>query len=392
MIQSRADRIKADREKKRRRLRRIMVASGALLTVFLIAAVGVFVKMDANQPAPNPNKQSETGQKEQSNESNAEPGDNSEPVVQLSFVGDVLLDGHVETLLKEKGYAFPYTHVADMFQQDDYTIANLETPVTQRGNPVTPKQYVYKSPPEAIPALREAGVDLVNLANNHSMDQGQEGLLDTISVLNENEIQYVGAGADAKRAYAPVVVERNGVKMAFLGFSRVVPEVSWHAGKNKPGVAATYDPTDAVEAIRSAKKVADLVIVIAHWGKEKVDHPVDHQKKLSRAYIDAGADLIIGGHPHVLQGFESYQGKWIAYSLGNFIFTRSAHPKTWETIVLKASCTKNGDCNLQMQPYHAELGQAVPMDQEAGAKLLDRIESISANVRIERDGSVRKAN
>ncbi|MCK9910463.1 CapA family protein, partial [Microbacteriaceae bacterium K1510] len=112
---------------------------------------------------------------------------------------------------------------------------------------------------------------------------------------------YVGAGHDATRAFAPVIVERNGVKLAFFGFSRVVPEVSWYAGKNKPGIAVSYDPKLAVEAIRAAREQADLVVVIAHWGKEREDYPVDHQKELARAYIDAGADLIIGGHPHVLQ-------------------------------------------------------------------------------------------
>jgi poly-gamma-glutamate synthesis protein (capsule biosynthesis protein) len=313
-------------------------------------------------------------------------------VVNLSFVGDVMMDGHVETRLREKGYDFPYAHVSSLFQHDDYTVANLETPVTKRGTPVANKQYVYKSPPEAIPAMKTAGVDLVNLANNHSMDQGAQGLLDTFNALDQNGIAYIGAGPDADRAYAPVMVERNGIRMAFFGFSRVVPEVSWYAGKNKPGVAVSYDPTRAAEAIRAAKETADLVIVVAHWGKEKVDYPVDHQTELARAYIDAGADLVVGGHPHVLQGFASYQNKWIAYSLGNFIFTRASEPKTWETMVLQAACTKTGRCELKMLPHHAELGQAVPMNEQDGARLLQRIQAISPNVLIAPDGSVREAS
>jgi poly-gamma-glutamate capsule biosynthesis protein CapA/YwtB (metallophosphatase superfamily) len=144
-----------------------------------------------------------------------------------------------------------------------------------------------------------------------------------------------------------------------------------------------------VEAIRAAREQADLIVVVAHWGKEKTDYPVDHQKELARAYIEAGADLVVGGHPHVLQGFESYRGKWIAYSLGNFIFTRSSHPKTWETMMLQATCTKAGNCELKMHPHHAELGQAVPMNQADGEKLIKRVESISPGVRIEQDGSVR---
>ncbi|MFM1655124.1 CapA family protein [Brevibacillus sp. B_LB10_24] len=386
MNQTRTERVKLERKRRRRRrssylLPQIMLLGAVLLTAgFLLQAQDAFTAIarlfqpdDSGQPAKH----------------TAEP-DSEDPAVNLTFVGDVIFSGHVERMLKENGYDYPYTHVSSLLGQDDYTVANLETPVTKRGVPAQDKDFVYKSPPEAIPALKAAGVDLVNLANNHSMDQGVEGLLDTFAVLQENEIEYVGAGADIDRAYAPVYVERGGIKLAFLGFSRIVPEVSWYAGKNKPGVAATYDPARAVQAIRGAKEQADLVIVIAHWGKERVDFPVDYQKELARAYIDAGADLIVGGHPHVLQGFESYKNKWIAYSLGNFIFTRATVPKTWETMVLQAKCTNAGACELKMLPYYAELGRAVPMNEQDGAALLQRIESISTNVRIEPDGSVRE--
>lgn len=314
-----------------------------------------------------------------------------EATVHLSFVGDVMMSGNVEKTLLDQGFDYPYTYVNTLFSQDDYTVANLETPVTTRGTPSDNKAYVYKSSPEALSAMKAAGIDAVNLANNHSMDQGVEGLLDTFFALEQQKIDYVGAGPDAARAYAPVYVERNGIRLALLGFSRVVPQVSWYAGSSKPGVAASYDPTAAVQAIQEAKEAADLVIVIAHWGQEKVDFPVDHQKTLARAYIDAGADLIVGGHPHVLQGFERYKNKWIAYSLGNFIFTRASEPKTWESMVLQASCTKQGACELQMHPYHAELAQAVPMNESDGAALLKRIESISENVRIQSDGRVQSA-
>lgn len=296
--------------------------------------------------------------------------------------------GNVEKILLEKGYEYPYTELQDLFLQDDYSIVNLETPVTSRGTPSTNKAFVYKSPPAALPALKAAGIDAVNLANNHVMDQGVEGLLDTFAALDENGIAYVGAGADSARAYAPVYVEKNGIRVALFGFSRVVPEVSWYAGKNKPGVAATYDPAQAVQAIREARSKADLIVVIPHWGEERTDFPVDNQKQLARAYIDAGADLVVGGHPHVIQGLESYKEKWIAYSLGNFIFTRSTEPRTWESIVLQASCTKAGKCELRALPFHAELARAVPMNKEKGAALLNRLQSISTDVQIDADGNI----
>lgn len=380
MYQSRSERLKAKRMQNKRRLLWIAALVTLLLTAVFAIAGYLFLS-----PAPNPEGKEQAKSPDQQATG---PEKDGQPVVNLSFVGDVMMDGHVERLLQEKGFDFPYAHVSKLFQQDDYTIANLETPVTHRGAPEANKQYVYKSPPEALPAMKTAGVDLVNLANNHSMDQGAQGLLDTFQALDQNGIAYVGAGADANRAYEPVLVEHKGIRIAFLGFSRVVPEVSWYAGKNKPGLAVSYDPTRAVEAIRAANQRADLVIVIAHWGKEKVDFPVDHQKDLARAYIDAGADLIIGGHPHVLQGFESYKNKWIAYSLGNFIFTRASDPKTWETMVLQATCTKTGSCELKMLPHHAELGQAVPMNEQDANTLIQRIQSISTNVRIQPDGRV----
>ncbi|MGG1661602.1 CapA family protein [Brevibacillus sp. NRS-1366] len=381
MNQTRADRVKTRRKRKRSRWIR-MGQNTLVFSMLAVIATGMYIAMD-----------SFTKNGGNSIDPPTQPGTDmatepKEPTVNLTFVGDIMMSGNVEKRLLEEGYDFPFTHVKSLFLQDDYTIANLETPITAKGTPSDNKEFVYKSSPTAVPAMKKAGIDAVNLANNHSMDQGVDGLLDTIAALDENQIEYVGAGADAKRAYAPVYFERNGIRIALFGFSRVIPEVSWYAGKAQPGLAASYDPALAVQAIHDAKKDADLVIVIAHWGKEKVDFPVDHQKTLAHAYIDAGADLIVGGHPHVLQGFERYQGKWIAYSLGNFIFTRAVEPKTWDSMVLQASCTIKGDCEVTMLPYYAELGQAVPMNESDGAALLKRIESISENVRLDSDGRV----
>ncbi|MEJ8548613.1 CapA family protein [Brevibacillus borstelensis] len=383
MYQTRVDRLKAKRKRRRKLL--TIVLRTILFTLVLLGACLVFYVLQLFWDSSREN-QPERAAEQTGTDKQAEPS------VNLTFVGDVIMAGHVETRLKENGYDFPYAYVHSYFQQDDFTVANLETPVTKNGVPASNKEFVYKSPPEAIPAMKKAGIDLVNLANNHSMDQGESGLLDTFQVLEGNDIAYVGAGRDAEQAYSPVYVERNGIRMAFFGFSRVLPNISWYAGKNKPGIAASYDPARAVDAIKQARSQADLVIVIAHWGKEREDYPVDHQIELSRAYIHAGADLVIGGHPHVLQGFEQYNQKWIAYSLGNFIFTRSYEPRTWETMVLQASCTKTGDCALKMLPFHAELGQAVPMNEENGDALRKRIESLSKDVRILPDGSVQRKN
>ncbi|MGZ9582983.1 CapA family protein [Paenibacillus marinisediminis] len=321
--------------------------------------------------------------------SDSKPGaDEDEGTVLLTFVGDIINAGKVADVVETKGYDFPYRYATDMFKNDDLTIANLETPITSGGVPAKDKEFVYKSNPKMAPAMKEAGIDVVNLANNHSMDQGKEGLLDTFAALKKAEIGYVGAGKDMTEAYSPYIIEKKGMKIAVFGFTRVIPHVSWYSGKKDAGLAATYEPDKAVEAIKRVREDVDLVIVVPHWGEERKDTPVEYQKSLAKAYIDAGADLIVGGHPHVVQGIESYKGKWIAYSMGNFIFTKSTEPKTWETMVLQAECSKDGKISLKLVPYYTEIGQAVPMKEDAAQKLLKRVESISYGVKIDSEGRV----
>jgi poly-gamma-glutamate synthesis protein (capsule biosynthesis protein) len=183
-------------------------------------------------------------------------------------------------------------------------------------------------------------------------------------------------------------VEKKGMKIAFLGFSRVVPDTSWKAGFKHPGVADTYDYKAPVLAIEKARAQADLVVVIAHWGLERTDTPVAYQTELAHRFIDAGADLIIGGHPHVLQGFETYKGKWIAYSLGNFIFTTNNVKETLETFILNASCSKDRKCTLQAVPVLTKYAKPEVMKLEQGAALFDRITAVSFHAQIQPNGQL----
>ncbi|OCT11938.1 hypothetical protein A8709_29180 [Paenibacillus pectinilyticus] len=315
--------------------------------------------------------------------------DGSGTQVKLTFVGDVIMASKVEDILKQKGYDYPYSNVKDFLTKPDFTIANLETPITTRGT-VQSKEYVYRSSPLALPPLKEAGVDIVNLANNHVMDYGSDGLLDTMSALDEIGIKRVGAGKDKTEAYQPVMVEKDGIKIAVFGFSRVVPEGSWKAAAGHPGVAETYDYKPPVEAIQKAKATADLVVVVAHWGVERDDNPDKYQKELAHRYIDAGADLVVGGHPHVMQGFEQYKGKWIAYSLGNFIFTTNDTPKTWETVIMEAACTKDKSCDIHLVPILTKSALPTLMNAEDGTKLFQRLSQISIGATIDAQGNVSK--
>ncbi|MCK6074260.1 CapA family protein [Paenibacillus silvae] len=304
----------------------------------------------------------------------------------IHFVGDIQFSGKVAELLEKSGYNYPFAKLGSIFKDDDLTIGNLETPVTHGGTSAEDKSFVYKSSPKALQAMAAAGFDAVNLANNHILDQGVEGLVDTLTYLEQYGIAHAGAGMNGTEAYEPAYFERKGMKIALLGFSRVVPVASWKADGNRAGVAEAYDSTRAVEAIKAARKKADLVIVVAHWGEERVSTPNADQTRLAHDFVDAGADLIVGGHPHVLQGLENYKGKWIAYSTGNFIFTRSTTEETWKTAVFQASCSRDAKCSMKVIPYEAALGQAVPMLDDANRLLLEQMAKMSPGIRINTSG------
>ncbi|MFC3787293.1 CapA family protein [Paenibacillus sp. GCM10012307] len=308
--------------------------------------------------------------------------------VLLAFVGDILLAGSVQKKLDEEGFDYPYAKSLSYLADADLTAGNLESPFTTRGTPAEGKQFVFKGKPESLPALKEAGFDVVTLANNHTLDMGVEGLLDTMKHLDKAGIPYVGAGNNDTEAFAPVILESKGIKVAYIGISRVVPNVEWKAEKYRAGVAETYDTTRAKAAIERAKQEADLVVVMVHWGVERADHPENYQRNFAREYIDAGADLVIGSHPHVLQGFEQYKGKWIAYSMGNFIFNMTSNEKSAETGVLDAKCSRSGDCQMRLHPMKAVASQPALLEGEEAQALLRRIESISYGVQIDAEGNL----
>lgn len=306
---------------------------------------------------------------------NAQPEETGSETIKLTFVGDVLLGSTVDNLLTDHGYDYPYSEVLDEFLESDLLAANLETPITERGEPED-KLFTYRSKPEVLPAFKEAGFDIVTLANNHILDYWHEGLFDTLSFLDEHGIARVGAGKDETEAYEPVILEVDGVSIAYVGLSRVVPRNEWKATPYHPGVAESYSLERSVATIERAKEEADLVVVLVHWGTERESEPNEHQLTNAHAYIDAGADLVVGSHPHVLQGFEKYKGKWIAYSLGNFIFTTNAeHEQTWEGGILHATCTPDGDCEIELVPVWNKWAKPTPMDDADRHRVFKRLES-----------------
>ncbi|WP_166242352.1 CapA family protein [Paenibacillus turpanensis] len=310
--------------------------------------------------------------------------------VRLAFVGDMMFADKAGEMLEQHGYDYPYIHVGRLLKDADITAGNLETPITEIGEPAEKKQYSYRSSPKAIPPLADSGMDVLNLANNHAMDYGTAGLLDTIKRLRKAGLHTVGAGKNADEAYRAAILEANGIKVAYVGFSRVIPKIDFYATKTRAGMAETYSKDKAVSAIKQAGKLADLVIVIVHWGEERKETPVVYQRELARAYIDAGADLVVGSHPHVLQGFEVYKGKWIAYSLGNFIFTINPNKLTWNSGILQADCGKSGGCSLSFVPAITKLAQPVLLEGEEKQALYRKLTGLSINAELDKEGRIRE--
>ena len=242
--------------------------------------------------------------------------------------GDVLLDR------TEPEGIDPFVNVRPDLESADVAIVNLEMAITERGEPYE-KEYVFRAPGSAALTLAGAGIDVVSLANNHVFDFGREGLVDTISVLDEVGILRPGAGSNNAEAYAPrILTLDNGVRVAFVSATAVVPG-GFAAGADRPGVAdAKWATPRVLAAVRAASAGNDVVVVSLHWGVEREPCPTEEQRTLAQQIVEAGADLILGHHPHVLQPIETFDRTVIAYSLGNFAW----HPRygiTGDTGVLE---------------------------------------------------------
>lgn len=235
-------------------------------------------------------------------------------------VGDIMLGRYIGEDLSRRGYIHPYTEVKDIISSADIAFANLECPISLKGKPED-KKYCFRAHPKVIKGLKYAGFDILSLANNHTMDYGKIALQDTIGLLRKNGILSVGAGKKLKQARRPAIMKIKGIKTVFLAYNCTHPK-TYNAQKNRPGVCPGKIGIIR-EDIDKARESANLIIVSFHWGHEYDEEPTSSQKKLAHETIDAGADLVIGHHPHVLQGVEVYKEKLIFYSLGNFIFDQT---------------------------------------------------------------------
>ncbi len=275
----------------------------------------------------------ETAEPEESDAESEESGD-----ITLLFAGDVYFSDHVMNAYDRAGGIGGVLdeEIRAEIEAADIFMVNQEFPFTDRGTAAADKQFTFRIPPEKVSLFREMGVDIVTMANNHILDFGPEGITDSLAALDGAGILHVGAGEDLEQAKKLEVLEVKGRRIGFLGTSRVYMAASWAAGAGHSGVFSTYDPTLPLEEIRAAREQCDYLVVYVHWGIERNTKPENYQRNMGRQYIDAGADLVVGSHPHVLQEIEYYDGKPIVYSLGNFVFGSSIPETELLKVVLKA--------------------------------------------------------
>jgi poly-gamma-glutamate synthesis protein (capsule biosynthesis protein) len=238
--------------------------------------------------------------------------------INVVCVGDIMLAGNAAPVIERKGIDYPFDETRHILQRADLAIGNLEMPIATVGEPIPEKNYTFRGHPNVAKGLANAGFDVFSLANNHTGDYGDLALLETVEILNANNIKHCGAGPDLTSARQPAIVQAKGKQVAVFAYSNTFP-LEFFAEENDPGTVHGV-PEFFIPDIKEARKWADLVIVSLHWGGELATELRDYQDAFGRLVIDAGADLVFGHHPHTLQGVEVYRGKIIAYSLGNFSF------------------------------------------------------------------------
>jgi poly-gamma-glutamate synthesis protein (capsule biosynthesis protein) len=287
----------------------LAVAGGTVLVVRLDDDTGAAARTERSSPAKKP--------------------------VVLAFGGDVHFEGTPGVELASDP-ALVMASIAPVLRRADLAVVNLETAVTMGGR-ATAKQFVFRTPPSAFAALRAGGVDVASMANNHGMDFGEAGLRDSLAAARRYRFPVIGIGLNAKQAYEPFRRTINGQRIAVIGATQVIDDElisAWSAGLHKPGLASAKDVPRLVQEVRAARRTSDTVVVFLHWGVELAQCPSAVQRALARQLVDAGADVVVGGHAHRVQGAGRMGRALVDYGLGNFVWYSSSELSTQTGVLL----------------------------------------------------------
>jgi len=260
--------------------------------------------------------------------------------IKILFTGDLLLDRGVRETMEHKGVEFIFSGVDSLFQTSDFVICNLECPITETITPIQ-KRFIFRGEPSYLPFLHNAGITHLGLANNHSIDQGRQEILTTINNIADNKMYSFGAGKNHAEACKPIIISKNGIEIALFS-SVMLPLENWFFLENKPCVCQATVAEMALQITEyKQQNPKNFVGVILHWGAEYSETPQKEQKLDAEKLITAGADFIVGHHPHVVQKHEIINNKPIFYSIGNFVFDQDKSPRN-EAIIPEIIFHNNG--------------------------------------------------
>ncbi|MFI7152778.1 CapA family protein [Nonomuraea sp. NPDC050022] len=280
----------------------------------------------------------------------------------ISFGGDVHFEGGLRNRL-----AAPRTAlgpIAQVLRSSDLAMVNLETAITTGGTPAPGKQYTFRAPETAFGALKAAGVDVASMANNHGMDYMETGLADSLAAIKRSKFPIVGIGANSTQAYKPYRKTVNGNRVSIIGATQVLDAEfiqAWTATPDKGGLASAKDEDRLLQAVRQARKNSDTVIVHLHWGTEMQKCPNPAQLALGPKLVKAGADVVVGGHAHILLGAGYIGNGYVSYGLGNFVFYNSTAATTGRTGVLTLTIKGRKVLKDQWTPATIQGGIPIPM-------------------------------
>lgn len=316
----------------------------------------------------------------------------------IAVAGDINFDENWGTMQyyneQENGiYDCVDQTLLDQMNAADIMLINNEFSYSTNGSPMDGKYYTFRANPDRVEILKQMGVDIVTLANNHVYDYGEQAFEDTLTTLDETEIKHVGAGNNLEEAMEPVYYEVDGKTVAFVAASRAEKNVlTPEAGEDTSGILYCYDPTLLCEEIAEAKEHSDFVIAYVHWGTEYSNDFDSTQETTGQQYLDAGADVVIGAHPHCLQGIEYYNGKPIVYSLGNFWFNE----KRLYTTLLKLNISGNAqDSQIEVQlvpALQSDYQTTYLSDPEQQTQFYDFMKNISVGISIDENGVVTESS
>lgn len=312
--------------------------------------------------------------------------------ITLTFAGDILFDDSyavMGTMLQNGG------NIANAISQEvitemksaDIMMVNNEFPYSSRGTATAGKQFTFRAKPSTVSYLDDLGVDIVSLANNHAYDYGEEAFLDTMTTLEEAGILYVGAGRNLKEARRPVYYIINNMKIAIVAATQIeksdYPDTKG-ATDSSAGVFRCWNGDNLISTIQEARENSDFVIAYLHWGTENSSAIDWAQEKQAPEVVAAGADLIIGDHPHCLQKIEAVNGVPVIYSLGNFWF----NSKTVDTGMVKITINQDGLQSCQFLPCLQSGSKTTLLHDAEKERVLNEMRTLSPGVQIDSDGYV----